>query len=327
MATQTLRWGLLSTARINKALITPLQLSKRNKLVAVASRSQDKADAYAREHKIPHAYGSYEALLADPEIDVIYNPLPNHLHAEWSIKAVEAGKHVLCEKPLALSLAEVDAMAAAADRTGKMIAEAFAYRAHPHMLKVKEIIASGQLGKLKLVHGSFTFVMTNQNDIRWDPQMGGGALWDIGCYPLSFTRTVLGTEPLDVFGWQVTSPSGIDEFFAGQMRFPGDIYFQLDCSFKIPSHVFMEIVGDEGTLNIPQPFNTAAKKNLYLTRDNKTSTIVVKGPDPYLAEVENFTDAILLNKLPATSLADSRLNTAAILALLDSAKTGQPIKL
>jgi predicted dehydrogenase len=327
MTKQTLRWGLLSTARINKALIPPLRLSKRNKLAAVASRSQTKADAYAREHKIKCAYGSYEALLADPEIDVIYNSLPNHLHTEWSIKAVEAGKHVLCEKPLALSLADVDAMAAAAGKTGRIIAEAFAYRAHPHMRKIKEIINSGQLGKIKMVHGSFTFVMTNQNDIRWDPAMGGGALWDIGCYPLSFTRTILGTEPVEAFGWQVTSPGGIDEVFAGQLRFPGDIYFQLDCSFKIPDHVFMEIVGDEGTLNIPEPFNTSARKNLYLTRDGKTSTIVVKGPDPYLAEVENFADAILLGKQPATTLADSRLNTAAILALLESAKTGKPITL
>ena len=327
MAKQPLRWGLLSTARINKALIPPLQLSRRNTLLAVASRSQEKADAYAREQKIKRAYGSYEALLADPEIDVIYNPLPNHLHTEWSIKAVEAGKHVLCEKPFALTLADVDAMTAASGRTGKLIAEAFAYRAHPHMRKIKEIISSGKLGKLKMVHGSFTFVMTKADDIRWDPAMGGGALWDIGCYPLSFARTILGTEPLEVFGWQVTSPSGIDEVFAGQMRFPGDIYFQVDCSFKIPEHVFMEIVGDEGTLNIPQPFNTSARKNLYLTRDGKTSTIVVKGPDPYLAEVENFADAILLSKPPATTLADSRFNTAAILALLESAKTGQPITL
>ena len=327
MPKQTLRWGLLSTARINKALIPPLRLSKRNSLMAVASRSLAKADAYAREQKIKHAYGSYEALLADPEIDVIYNPLPNQLHAEWSIKVVEAGKHVLCEKPLALSLAEVDAMAAAADKSGKIIAEAFAYRAHPHMDKIKEIVNSGKLGKIKMVHGSFTFVMTNKDDIRWDPTMGGGALWDIGCYPLSFARSVLGTEPLEVFGWQFTSPSGIDEVFVGQLRFPGEIYFQMDCSFKIPYHVFMEIVGDEGTLNIPQPFNTAARKNLYLTREGKTSTMVVKGPDPYLAEVENFADAVLLGKPPATSLSDSRHNTAAILALLESSKTGKPITL
>ena len=325
--TQPLRWGLLSTARINNALIPPLKLSNRNKLAAVASRSQEKADTYKREKKIKRAFGSYETLLADPDIDVIYNPLPNHLHAKWTVQAVEAGKHVLCEKPLALSLDEVDAITEASRRYGKIVAEAFAYRSHPHMLKIKEIIDSGQLGKVKFVHGSFTFVMTKEADIRWNPEMGGGSLWDIGCYPLSFTRAVLGAEPLEVFGWQVTSPSGIDETFAAQLRFPGDVYAQLDCSFKVPYHVFMEIIGDEGTLNIPQPFNTGAKKNLYLTRDGKTSTIVVKGPDPYVAEVENLADAILLGKPLVVSLADSRADTAAILALLESAKTGMPVSI
>jgi len=325
--TQTLHWGLLSTARINNALIPPLRTSKRNKLLAVASRSQDKADAYARQKKIKRAHGSYEALLADPEIDVIYNSLPNHLHAEWTIKALEAGKHVLCEKPMALSLDEVDAITAAAVRHGRIVVEAFAYRSHPQTRKVREIIDSGMLGKVKMVHGSFSFVMTNPDDIRWDPQMGGGGLWDIGCYPLSFTRCILAAEPLEVFGWQVTSPTGVDETFVAQLCFPGDIYFQLDCSFKIPPHQFMEIVGDEGTLSIPQPFNTGSKRTLYLTRAGKTSIIQVKGPDPYLAEVEDLADAILLAKPPVVSLADSRANAAALLALLESAKTGKPVTL
>ena len=327
MATQILRWGLLSTARINNALIPPLQASKRNRLVAVASRSQEKADAYAREKKIERAYGSYEALLADPEIEVIYNPLPNHLHAEWTIKALEAGKHVLCEKPLALRLEEVDAMAEAARKYYRFVVEAFAYRSHPHIQKIKEIIANGSLGKVRLVHGSFSFVMTKLDDIRWDPQMGGGALWDIGCYPISFTRGVLGIEPLVVYGCQVTSPSGIDEVFAGQLRFPEDINFQLDCSFKIPSRQSMEIIGDEATLSIPDPFNNGVTKKLYLTRAEKTSTIEVKGPDPYVGEVEDLADTILLGKPPKVSLADSRADTAAILALLESAKTGQPVRL
>jgi D-xylose 1-dehydrogenase (NADP+, D-xylono-1,5-lactone-forming) len=324
---QILHWGILSTAGINKALIPPLRTSKRNKLVAVASRSQDKADAYAREKKIKRAYGSYEALLADPEVDVIYNPLPNHLHAEWTIKAVEAGKHVLCEKPLVLSLAEEDAIAAAAGKYGKVVEEAFAYRSHPQTRKVRDIIESGKLGKVKIVHGSFSFVLNNQEDIRLDPQKGGGSLWDIGCYPLSFTRYVLAAEPLEVFGWQITNPSGVDESFVAQLWFPGNIYFQLDCSFKIPSHQYMEIVGDEGTLSVPLPFNVGTSRTLYLTRAGKTSTVQVKGPDPYLAEVEDLADAILLGKAPAVSLADSRRDTAAILALFESARTGKPVTL
>jgi xylose dehydrogenase (NAD/NADP) len=325
MPTQTLKWGLLSTARINKALFFPLRLSKRNQLLAVASRSQEKADAYAKEKKIPRAYGSYEALLADPEIDVIYNPLPNHLHAEWTIKAVEAGKHVLCEKPLALSLDEVDAMAAAAEKHGKVVAEAFMYRTHPQTLKVKEIVDSGSLGRIKAVHGSFSFMMTNADDYRWKPEMGGGGLWDIGCYPLSYTRSVLGAEPLEVFGWQVTGPTGVDEVFAAQLRFPGDVLAQFDCSIKVPFHVFMEIVGDEATLSIPHPFNPGASETVYLIRDGVTKTVPVKGPDTYLGEVEDMADAVLLGKPPRVSLADSRANVAAILALFKSAKTGQPV--
>jgi D-xylose 1-dehydrogenase (NADP+, D-xylono-1,5-lactone-forming) len=327
MPKQTLRWGFLSTARINRALYGPLRASKRNRLLAVASRSQEKADAYAREKKIPHAYGSYEALLADPEIDVIYNPLPNHLHAEWTIKAVEAGKHVLCEKPLALSLAEVDAMSAAAQKHGRVVAEAFMYRSHAQTFKVREIVQSGRLGKIKLVRGSFTFLMTNPDDIRWKPEMGGGGLWDVGCYPLSYMRTVLAAEPLEVFGGQIIGPTGVDESFVAQMHFPNDVFAQFDCSIQTPHHVFMEIVGDEGTLIIPHPFNPGMSETLFLTRGKKTEKITVKGADTYVGEVENMADAILLGKPQTVSLADSRANVAAILALFESAKTGKPVQL
>ncbi|HEX7542294.1 MAG TPA: Gfo/Idh/MocA family oxidoreductase [Anaerolineales bacterium] len=325
MPTSRLRWGLLSTARINKALLVPLRTSKRNQLLAVASRSQDKADEYARRNKVKRAYGSYADLLADPDIDVIYNPLPNHLHAEWTIKAVQAGKHVLCEKPLALSLAEVDAMSAAAEKYGKVVAEAFMYRSHSQTLKAREIVASGKLGKVKLVRGSYTYPGTDPDNYRWKPEMGGGGLWDVGCYPLSYTRLVLGAEPLEVFGWQVTGPTGVDEVFAAQMRFPEDVYAQFDCSVKIPYHVFMEIVGVEATLIIPNPYNPGVKEMLYLTRGGKTETIAVKGTEPYISEVEDMADAILLGKPPRVSLADSRANTAAILALFESANTGKPI--
>ena len=325
--TQTLRWGLLSTAGINRALIPPLQLSKRNKLLAVASRSQEKADKFAREKKIKRAYGSYEALLADPEIDVIYNPLPNHLHAEWTIKAVEAGKHVLCEKPLALSLEDVDAIEASARAHGKIVAEAFVYRTHPQAIKVKQLIDDGSLGKIKLVRGSFTYSDTSPEDIRLKPEMGGGGLWDIGCYPLSYTRTMLGAEPQEVFGWQVIGPTGVDETFIAQIRFPGEVFAQIDCSMEIPYHVFMEFIGTKATLIIPNPYIPGPNRTLYLTRNGKTDRITVKGPDTYISEVEDMADAILLGKPPVVSLAESRANIAAILALFESAKTGKPVAL
>ena len=325
MANKVLNWGLLSTARINRALIPPLKASKRNKLAAVASRTQEAADQYAREKKIPRALGSYETLLADPEIDVIYNPLPNHLHAEWTIKAVEAGKHVLCEKPLALSVDEVDAIRDAARKHGRVVMEAFMYRHHPQTLKVQEIIKSGVLGTLKLLRGSFSFFLSREKDVRLDPEMGGGSIWDIGCYPISYARTVVGENPFEVFGWQVTGPTGIDETFVGQMRFSNNIYAQFDCSFAIPFHAFMEIIGSEGTLNIPKPFQPYENEKIYLTRGDKTEMMKLKGQELYIGEVENMADAVLLGKEPRISLDDSRANVGVICALLESARVGKPI--
>ena len=322
-----LRWGLLSTANINKALLEPLRTSKRNQLLAVASRSQERADEYARKHKVKRAYGSYNDLLADPDIDVIYNPLPNHLHAEWTIKAVQAGKHVLCEKPLALSLAEVDAISAAADKYGKVVAEAFMYRTHPQTLKVQELVAGGKLGKIRMVRGSYTYPGPDPDNYRWKPEMGGGGLWDVGCYPLSYTRTVLGVEPQRVLGFQATAPTGVDEFFAGQLQFPNDIYAQFDCSIRLPHHVFMEIVGDEATMIIPEPYNPGIKEKLFLVRDGKTELIAVKGTETYSGEVEDMANAVLLGQPQRVSLADSRANIAAILALFESAKTGKLVTL
>ena len=327
MANKVLNWGLLSTAHINRALITPLRASKRNHLLAVASRTQESADRYAREWKIPRAHGSYQALLTDPEIDVIYNSLPNHLHAEWTIKAVEAGKHVLCEKPLALSVAEVDAIQEAARKQGCVVAEAFMYRHHPQTIKVQEMIMSGSLGNLKLIRGSFSYVLSREADVRLDPAMGGGSIWDVGCYPISYTRTVVGETPLEVFGWQVTGPTGIDETFVGQMRFDHEVLSQFDCSFVIPFHVFMEIVGSEGTLNIPNPFKPGVDEKIYLTSGDKTETIKIKGQELYIGEVEDMADAILLGHPPRISLDDSRANVAAIFALLESARAGKSVKL
>jgi len=327
MTQRPLNWGILSTARINRALIPPLNASKRTCLLAAASRSESTAQAYAREWNIPRAHGSYESLLADSDIDVIYNSLPNHLHAEWTIKAMRAGKHVLCEKPLALSLAEVDAMIAASKETGKVLAEAFMYRHHPQTLKVKELVEGGALGKLQLIKGAFTYTFTREGNFRGIKEMGGGSIWDVGCYPISYARMIVGAEPAEVFGWQVEGPDGSDMSFVGQMRFGNGVDAQFDSGFQSPLRSFIEIVGSDASLNIPVPFKPGLKSQFILRRGNKVETIHVKGQELYMGEVDDMCDAILLGKPPRISLADSRANVAAILALLESAETGKSVRL
>jgi predicted dehydrogenase len=240
---------------------------------------------------------------------------------------MQAGKHVLCEKPFALSVEEVDLVEKVANDTGKIIAEAFMYRHHPQTLKVKQMVDEGLLGKVKLIRGSFTYQYTRQDNYRADPAMGGGALWDIGCYPLSYARAMLGMEPVEVFGWQVKGESGVDDSFVAQMRFEGDVHAQFDCSFVVPHHTFMELVGDEATLIIPVPFTPQSKEYLFLTRGGKTEKITIKAPGLYHGEVEDMADAVLLGKPPRISLADTRANTRAILALFESARAGKPVTL
>ena len=325
MATRILRWGLLSTAHINRALIPPLRASARNQLVAVASRTSEQAQAYAKEWNIPRAFGSYEAMLADPEIDVVYNSLPNRLHAEWTIKAVQAGKHVLCEKPIAVTVEQVDTMTSAARKAGVVLAEAFMYRHHLQTLKVQELAESGAIGELRLVHGSFTYNLTRSGDVRLNPALDGGSIWDVGCYPISYARAVIGAEPVEVFGWQVIGPTGVDVTFVGQMRFARDVIARFDSSFRMPDRAHMQIVGSEGIIDVPDPFKPEHDHKILLTRKGQTETITIPDQMLYLGEVEDMADAILLGKAPRISLADSRGNVAAIVALLQSAREGQPV--
>lgn len=322
-----LNWGLLSTARINQDLIPPLIASEQARLLAVASRSQSVADAYAFKWNIPRAHGSYEGLLNDPEIDVIYNSLPSDMHAEWTIKALRAGKHVLCEKPIALTLAEMDAMTQTVKETGHVLAEAFMYRHHAQTLKIKEMIDSGELGKIQFIRGTFTYTLEPQDHGRWLTQAGGGSIWDVGCYPISYARTMLGAEPVEVFGWQNLSDGGSDLTFVGQMKFKDGVHAQFDSGFMSPLRSMMEIVGSDAVLNIPNPFKPGFDNEIYLTRNDKTETIKIPGGELYQGEVEDMCNAVLHVKAPLVSLEDSRKNTAVITALLESAKSGRSVVL
>jgi predicted dehydrogenase len=322
-----LRWGILGTARINRMLIPPLRVSPGNRLIAVASRELARGEAYAREWEIGRVHGSYEALLADPEIDAVYIPLPNHLHAEWTIKAARAGKHVLCEKPLALTVDDVDAMALACSEAGVVLAEAFMYRHHPQTLKVKELLDSGAIGTLRFLRGSFSFTLTRPNDVRLRPEWGGGCLWDVGCYPLSFARFLVGREPLEVYASQVLGATGVDETFAGQLVFPGDVLFQFDAGFRSPVRAEMELAGREGSIRVRHPWRPEQDYPLLVTRDGRTEEIAAPGEDRFLLEIEDLAEAVRSGRPPRVSLAFSRGNVAALVALQRSAQENRPVAL
>ncbi len=320
-----LNWGLLSTARINHRLIPAIRAAERAELVAVASRSRTRAADYAAEWDIPRAHGSYQALLEHSDVDVIYVPLPNSLHADWTVRALEAGKHVLCEKPLALTVADCDRIIAAADDAGVVAMEAIMVLYHPLHHRARQLIRDGAVGDVKVARSSFSFFLDRPDDVRWKPDLGGGSLWDLGSYPVSLMRWLLG-EPDQVFGWQTLSDSGVDETFTGLLRYDGGILGSFDCGFQEPFRSEAEVAGTEGTLIIERPYPIASTSRLLL-RDRGTDDeqVIAKAQkDAYQYEVEALTAAVLDGAPLAVPLTSSRANVAALTALYESSRRGEP---
>jgi predicted dehydrogenase len=327
MPVSRLRWGLLSTARINRLIIPAVRASARSEVTTVASRSLEKGRAYAAEWSIPRVLGSYEALLDDPDIDVIYIGLPNSLHVEWTVRALEAGKHVLCEKPLALSVADVDRIDAAARRAQRAAAEAFMYRHHPLTHTVEEIVRTGRLGQIRGFKGAFTFRLTRENDVRFDSALGGGSLWDVGCYPVSYACLLAGEAPVEVVGWQQNAPSGIDLEFAGMLRFRDGSVAQFDSGFIGPFRAEMEVIGTAGALRIERAFRTDALSRLLLTLGDATEPLPFPADTPFAGEIADMEAAALDGRPPRVSLAESRRTVLTISALYESAREGCPVQL
>jgi D-xylose 1-dehydrogenase (NADP+, D-xylono-1,5-lactone-forming) len=326
MASRHLRWGLMGTARINRALIPAIRAGARSTLTAVASRESGRAEAYAREWEIPRAIAGYDALVSDPDIDVVYVPLPNHLHADWAIAAARAGKHVLCEKPLALTPADVDRVAEAARRGGVVVAEAFMYRHHAQTRRVLELVADGAIGGLRFIRGSFTFPLDRDGDVRLRPEWGGGSLWDVGCYPVGYARLVAGGEPETVSGVADTGPTGVDLAFTGSLEFPGGVLAAFDCGFRAVFRTSIEIVGTDASIDVAAPFKPTPHEQLRLTRGGVASLIDVEGEALYSGEIEDIERAALDGVPQTVSLADTRGNVATLAALLASASTGQRVR-
>jgi D-xylose 1-dehydrogenase (NADP+, D-xylono-1,5-lactone-forming) len=286
----SVRWAILSTARINRLVLAGARKSDRVDVVAVASRDQPRAEAYAREQGIDRAYGTYEALLADPEVEAVYIPLPNSMHVEWSIRALEAGKHVLCEKPLTRRVADVERAFEVSERTGRLLMEAFMYRHNPQTHRLVALVAEGAIGSLQLVRAAFSFTVDNPSNIRMLAELDGGALMDVGCYCVHSSRLLAG-EPEDVHGEQVLGPGGVDVRFAGTMRFKDDVLGQFHCGLDLPVRDELDVVGSEGSLFLDDPFHCRTPV-IERRRDGETERIELELADSYQLELENFSDAI-----------------------------------
>ena len=319
----SVRWGLLSTANINRRLIPAIRMSQRGDLVAVASRDEGRAKAYAREWEIPIAFGSYEAMLTSGSIDAVYISLPNHMHAEWSIRAMTEGLHVLCEKPFALSVDEVDRMITASEQHQRVLAEAFMYLHHPQTRLAGEWVQSGKLGDICFVRGVFTFTTQEQHRIRLIPEYGGGSLWDIGIYPVSFAQFIMGSPPTRVSGSQWLGETGVDESFAGLLHYADDRFATIGSSFRAPFYTSAEIIGTEGRLIFNRPFVVfdETRKMIFQPRDGEPHEIPVPDKELYLGQIEDMHAAILDGEPTYLPLEETRNHVRTAEALYKSARS------
>jgi len=319
--TEPVRWGLLSTARINDAILAGARQSDRTEIVAVASRDGARAQAYAAERGLERAYGTYDALLADDDVEVVYNSLPNSLHVEWSIRALEAGKHVLCEKPLDRRVEDVERAFDAAESNGRLLMEAFMYRHHPQTHKAAELVRGGAIGELRQLRSRFSWTLTDATDVRLFPELDGGALMDLGCYCLSMQRVLAG-EPEVVFGRQRTGGGGVDVGFTALLQFPQDCCGEFYCGFDLPEANGLEAIGSTGTLVVPDPVRC---RDPHVEVDGER--IDVDDTDRYFLQVENFSAAVRGESEPLLGREDALGQVRAIEALYRSAATGAAVSL
>lgn len=330
----TIRWGILSTANIaQKQVIPAIQASNNGKVVAIASRDESKAREVATRLNIERSFGSYEALLADPDIDAIYNPLPNDGHAPWSIKALQAGKHVLCEKPLAMRADEAEQMITVSKSTGKLLMEAFMWRYHPQHTRVRALLDDGEIGVPNMIHAAFTYAMgwDVTDNVRLKPELGGGGLWDVGCYCVNSIRLISGQEPDQVSGFQVVGKnSGVDESFTGIMHFPSGLLAHFDCGMRTTMRNYYAVIGDKGRLTVMSAFRPDDSPQiieLIKPGDDaeQVEKITVPGAAQYTLMAEDFADAILNDRQPRFPMDDALRNMRILDALALSAREGRAV--
>ena len=326
---QRVRWGVLSTAKIGRTKVIPaIQRAAHCEVVAIASRDRAIGTRVAAELGIPAVHGSYEELLADPRVDAVYVPLPNHLHATWAIAAAHAGQHVLCEKPLALSSADAERIVEAADRAGVQLMEAFMYRLHPSWVAVRELVAAGRIGRLAAVQSWFSYYNDDPSNIRNMSQAGGGALYDIGCYCINLSRMLFGGEPGRVRGGLVRDPtSGTDVVTSGILEFEGGIA-TFSCSTRAEDDQRVDVYGSAGRISVEIPFNIPPDRptRIFLTAGGDppvaplTETVTFDPADPYTVEAEAFAVSVLEGRPVPVPPTDAVANLRVIEQLLAAAE-------
>jgi D-xylose 1-dehydrogenase (NADP+, D-xylono-1,5-lactone-forming) len=325
MGVAAVRWGILSTADINRKVIPGVRASDKAELTAVASRDQRRAEEYAREWEIDRAYGSYQALLDDDDVEAVYISLPNTLHCDWSIRAVEAGKHVLCEKPMSRQVGDVESAFDAAEKNGRILMEAFMYRHNPQTTRLRQLVDDGAIGDVRLLRSCFSYSLYDADNIRLRTDVEGGGLMDVGCYCVSGSRLLAG-EPEQVYGQQYVGPSGTDWVFSGTMRFRGDVFAQFDCGTALPERDELEAIGSDGSLFVEDPWH-CVEPVIELRRDGGLERIEVEHADSYRLEIENLSDAIRGAADPLLGREDAVGQVRAIEALYRSATTGLAVTL
>lgn len=324
--TDVVRWGVLSTALINRKVLAGAALSPVVDVLAVASRDGDRAKAYAEQHGIPRAYGGYEALLADPDVEAVYIPLPNAMHHQWTLRALEAGKHVLCEKPYSRRPDEVHEAFELADRLGLVLSEAFMYRYNPQTRRVVDLVRDGAIGELRMVVASFSWPAPLTGDIRLDPALDGGSLMDVGCYCVSAARLLAG-EPLSVSAHQVIGPHGVDAQLAATLSFPGGVLAHVDSAFHVPDRSHLEVVGTEGTIRVSDPWHCLAPGIRLTARDGEVRELPVDLASSYQLELEQLGAAIHGEPNALLGVDDAVGQARAIEAIYRAADSGQVVTL
>lgn len=330
-----IKWGVLGNATIARVCVIPAIQKSCNGIVhALATRSPEHAAQVATTHRIVQVYDDYDDLLNDPAIDVIYNPLPNHLHHPWTLKALRSNKHVLCEKPMACNRGEAQEMADVANNAGLLLMEAFTYRFHPRSQRIKQMVADGFIGKPCLVRSAFCFhigeeLLKSGDTIRMKPEMGGGALLDVGCYSVSLARWLLDAEPTRVQAQAIYHPGGVDVHVVGSLRFPGEVLATLEASFITALQQTYTVVGTKGAIELPHDAFIPWEKDAVFTVRDRNEEVgrehLTSGVDEYQLMVEHFAGAVLEGKALAFSPEESICNMKVLDALAEAARSGTTV--